>query len=97
MESALRCHIQKGVQSSIDHGQNLFMAELRRITVLFVNLKGLNLGSKKGNLLKLCSGSQESPHLRVQQALNCMQTILFQMGGMVRQFLVGICGTQKKI
>lgn len=43
---ALRCHVNKGVQDALDSGNNEFLAELRHITVLFVNLKNLTLHSE---------------------------------------------------
>jgi hypothetical protein len=43
IESAIRCHVHKGVLDRIDSGHSQFLGELRRVTCLFVNLKKLSL------------------------------------------------------
>lgn len=90
IEPAIRCHIQPSVQKNLDSGSVSFMAELRTITVLFVNLNTLSLGSaKKSWSFKKDQAKDTLPHMKIHNALVVMQSILFQLGGVVRQFIVG--------
>jgi hypothetical protein len=111
MESVLRCHVQKSVQASIDSGNPHFLAQLRRVTVLFINLKSLTLDKEKETVdpshekhrnkevdqlvEKVTSDNNKHAQSKyvdvalVQRVLSVMQSVLFGMEGVVRQFLVG--------
>jgi len=80
--SALRGYIQKGVQARLDAHQAQWLAELRRITVLFVKLNSLTYNPK-----------EEFNWRAVHEVLRFMQMVIFRYEGMVRQFLVDDKGT----
>jgi len=80
--AALRCYIPLGVQMRIDSHQSNWLAELRRVTVLFVKLNSLTYESGK-----------DFEHLPIHDALCFMQIVIFRYEGMVRQFLVDDKGT----
>jgi len=79
---ALRCYIPKGVQVRLDSHQSAWLAELRRVTVLFVKLNSLTYSS-----------GREFNWLAVHEVLCFMQSVIFRYEGMVRQFLVDDKGT----
>ena len=71
----LRGYVPDVVLSRLDAGQDDWMAELRRITVLFVGIGGIR--ADDGDALR-----------RTQDALTLMQEILHRHHGTVRQFMV---------
>ena len=79
---SLRGYIQKGVQARLDHHQAQWIAELRRITVLFVKLNSLTYNP-----------DVEFDWKGVNDVLRFMQSVIFRYEGMVRQFLVDDKGT----
>ena len=78
----LRGYIQTGVQARLDARQAQWIAELRRITVLFVKLNSLTY-------------NPDTPFdwNAVNEVLRFMQSVIFRYEGMVRQFLVDDKGT----
>jgi hypothetical protein len=80
--TALRSYIPLGVQMRIDSHQSNWLAELRRVTVLFVKLNSLTYESGK-----------DFEYLPIHDALCFMQMVIFRYEGMVRQFLVDDKGT----
>mgnify|MGYP006983385653 FL=1 len=56
--------------------------ELRRVTVIFVNLKGLSFGKKS-----------KFDHIPLHNAVCAMQQVIFRFQGMIRQVLVDDKGT----
>ena len=81
-QAALRCYIPKGVQVRIDSHQSAWLAELRRVTVLFVKLNSLTY-----------SKDEQFDWQAVHDVLCFMQSVIFRYEGMVRQFLVDDKGT----
>jgi class 3 adenylate cyclase len=57
-------------------------SELRRVTVIFVNLKGLSFGKKS-----------RFDHVPLHNAVCAMQKVIFRFQGMIRQVLVDDKGT----
>jgi class 3 adenylate cyclase len=82
MENALRCYVQKPAQAFLDSWQGSWLAELRDVTVLFVNLTGIKI--RRGCDVDLAE---------LQQVLCEMQRVVFSHEGMVRQFLADDKGT----
>ena len=82
MEQALRCYIPSGVKARLDADQYDWLAELRRVTVLFVKLDSLTY-----------SRDVEFDCDDIHHVLCFMQTVIFKYEGMVRQFLVDDKGT----
>ena len=82
MESVLRCYIQKGLQQKLDSLQMEWLAEVRTVTTLFIKIDGISYEQNKHLDLSL-----------IQKCLCEMQRVIFEYGGMVRQFLVDDKGT----
>ncbi|MEB3336857.1 MAG: adenylate/guanylate cyclase domain-containing protein [Leptolyngbyaceae bacterium] len=74
MVTVLRRYTPHGILARLDVGQTQWLAELRRITVLFASLPDLEYPP---------TGSLES----VQQAMQAMQSAIYQYEGSVRQFI----------
>ncbi|MBM2848389.1 MAG: putative adenylate/guanylate cyclase [Anaerolineales bacterium] len=73
VESALKAYIPAAITRRLAAGQNAWLAELRRITVLFVQIVGL----------------EHAPTLeRLQTVMHSLQTVLYQYEGSVRQFIL---------
>ncbi len=90
LETKLRGYIGKGVQTRIDAGLSYYLAELRRISVVFVNLSGLSTtaatkGDEKGSL-----DEEKSYEDKLNIVLQSMQRIIFRHEGYIRQFLVDV-------
>ena len=62
-ESAVRSYIPGAVLAPLDAGHSGWLAELRRVTVLFINLKDIN---------------HETPLERTQQVISELQTSLYR-------------------
>src|SRR5574341_567086 len=73
VESALKAYVPAAINRRLAAGQNAWLAELRRITVLFVQIVGL----------------EHAPTLeRLQTVMHSLQTVLYQYEGSVRQFIL---------
>jgi class 3 adenylate cyclase len=83
MESGLRCFLPSSVLARIDALHMSWLAELRRVTVIFVNLTSLTYER----------GGQDVQLKAINDVLCSMQTIVFRYEGMVRQFIVDDKGT----
>jgi class 3 adenylate cyclase/tetratricopeptide (TPR) repeat protein len=79
-EVILRSYIPAAILTRLDAGQTEWLAELRRITVLFFNVMGLDY---------------TSPYIldRLQTVMQVLQTVLYRYEGSVNQFLVDDKGT----
>jgi hypothetical protein len=66
--AAVRCHIQRGVQATIDSGQTNFMTEIRKITVLFVQLHDLVMEHAP-------STTEPEPTQNVNYIYSCILTV----------------------
>ncbi len=76
----VRGYVPPSVLFRLEAGQTDWLAELRRVTVLFVNIKGLNYNSP--TILK-----------QVQDAVSALQTTLAHVEGSIRQLIVDNTGT----
>jgi class 3 adenylate cyclase/tetratricopeptide (TPR) repeat protein len=74
MEPALRAYIPRGVLARLEAGHNNWLGELRRLTVLFINLPGLY------------DTSTSLEH--VQQVISTIQSILYRYEGHVNKLSV---------
>jgi class 3 adenylate cyclase/tetratricopeptide (TPR) repeat protein len=74
MEPALRAYIPRGVLARLEAGHNNWLGELRRLTVLFINLPGLY------------DTSTSLEH--VQQVISTIQSILYRYEGNVNKLSV---------
>lgn len=72
MEETLKSYVQPIVLKHIVSGTN-FLAEMRKISCLFVNL---------------IEPLKESKLKKLQEVLHCMQEIIFKYEGLVRQFMI---------
>jgi class 3 adenylate cyclase len=82
MEAGLRCFLPTSVLARIDALHMSWLAELRRVTVMFVNLTSLTY--ERGQQVQLEA---------INEVLCSMQRIVFRYEGMVRQFIVDDKGT----
>ncbi len=82
MEAGLRCFLPTSVLARIDALHMSWLAELRRVTVIFVNLTSLTY--ERGQDVQLQA---------INEVLCSMQHIVFRYEGMVRQFIVDDKGT----
>lgn len=73
----LRCYVPTCVLDKIDAGQTKYLAEHRKASVIFVNLRGLILNRKSSSDVGL-----------PQRVLKAMQKVVFRNQGFRRQFLV---------
>jgi predicted ATPase/class 3 adenylate cyclase len=79
IESALRAYIPGAILSGIVAGQTAWLAELRRVTVLFVNLPDLDGAA----------GDNDSAALeRAQTVMRALQTALYRYEGSVNKISV---------
>lgn len=79
-ETALRAYIPGAILSRLLAGQSDWLAELRRITVLFINLPGLDCTSP-------------TALERVQTIMHAMQTAVYRYEGSINKLLVDDKGT----
>lgn len=79
-EEAIEGFVPKAILDKIEAGMSAWLAENRRVTVLFVNITGLNHNSP--NMLE-----------RLQEMMQAMQVTLYHFEGSVRQFIVDDKGT----
>ena len=82
MEPGLRCFLPTSVLARIDALHMSWLAELRRVTVIFVNLTSLVY--ERGKDVQMDA---------INAVLRSMQEIVFRYEGMVRQFIVDDKGT----
>jgi len=82
MRPAIRRYVPRMVRDGIGRGMTRWLAELRAVSVIFVNLKGLLLNRKN-------NASLEKTH----EVLGCMQSVVACNQGYLRQFLVDDKGT----
>ncbi|MFB2972384.1 AAA family ATPase [Aerosakkonema sp. BLCC-F183] len=75
MVAALRGYIPFGVLERLDAGQTQWLAELRNVSVLFVQAKGIDYTDVE--VLDL-----------LQQAMQAMQRCVYRYGGTIRQLIV---------
>ncbi len=80
VNAAVRGYVPQAVLFRLDADQTDWLAELRRVTVLFVNIKGLNYNSPA--ILD-----------QVQAAVRAMQSTLARFEGSIRQLIVDNNGT----
>jgi class 3 adenylate cyclase/tetratricopeptide (TPR) repeat protein len=80
MENALKGYIPGAILSRLDAGQTGWLAELRHVTVVFLNLTGIDF---------------EAPDAlqQMQSVMHALQTILYHYEGSVNQFIVDDKGT----
>lgn len=76
----LRGYVPAALVARLDAGQSDWVAELRRVTILFVNLHGI---------------AYEAPDIleQLQSCMNILQTILYRYEGSLNQFIVDDKGT----
>jgi class 3 adenylate cyclase/tetratricopeptide (TPR) repeat protein/ABC-type iron transport system FetAB ATPase subunit len=74
-EERVRASVPPVVRDRIDAGQGAWLAEFRTVSVLFVNLRGINLGPE--NLLA-----------QLQSAGAAVQDVIFRYEGTIYQFLM---------
>lgn len=79
-EAALRAYVPRSMQSRIDAGQTAWMAEFRRVTVLFIHVHGFER-----------SGPDDLQ--RLHQAMGAIQKAVYRYGGSVNQVIVDDKGT----
>ncbi|MCB9435647.1 MAG: AAA family ATPase [Anaerolineales bacterium] len=79
-EEAIEGFVPKAILDKVEAGMSAWLAENRRVTVLFVNITGLNHNSP--NMLE-----------RLQEMMQAMQVTLYHFEGSVRQFIVDDKGT----
>ncbi len=79
-EVALRGYIPGAILSRLDAGQTEWLSELRRVTVLFLNVVGLDFFAP--DVLEC-----------VQAVMHALQTALYRYEGSVNQFIVDDKGT----
>ena len=82
MEAGLRCFLPKSILARVDALHISWLAELRRVTVIFVNLTSLTYDP-----------SQEIDLEAINEMLCSMQKIVYRYEGMIRQFIVDDKGT----
>lgn len=82
IEAGLRSFLPTSVLARVDSMHLAWMAELRRVTVIFVNLTSL-----------VYERERDFQVLAINQVLCSMQEIVFRSEGMVRQFIVDDKGT----
>ncbi len=75
LATALSCYVDASVQRRLEAGQTEWLAELRQVTVIFINLPGLDY--------ELTDALQ-----KVQEVVELMQTVLERYEGRVNKFLV---------
>ncbi|MBN1890204.1 MAG: AAA family ATPase [Thermoflexales bacterium] len=80
METALKGYIPGAILTRLDAGQTGWLAELRHVTVVFLNLTGIDF---------------EAPDAlqQMQTVMHHLQTILYHYEGSVNQFIVDDKGT----
>ncbi len=78
--AALRAYVPAAILQRMDAGQHHWLAELRRITVMFINITGLDYAAP--NALE-----------KIQRVAHAMQTILYRYEGSVNQLVVDDKGT----
>ncbi|MBF0278656.1 MAG: AAA family ATPase [SAR324 cluster bacterium] len=74
-ETALKHYIPLAIASRVSAGQTAWLAELRRITVLFINLPGQSVATDK-NLIKN------------QQVMESFQTIIYRLEGSINKLSI---------
>ncbi len=79
-EAALRGYIPGAILSRLDAGQTAWLSELRRVTVVFLNVTGIDYAAP--NVLD-----------RIQATMRGLQTALYYYEGSVNQFIVDDKGT----
>jgi class 3 adenylate cyclase/tetratricopeptide (TPR) repeat protein len=79
-EAILRGYVPAAILTHLDAGQTEWLAELRRVTVLFFNVMGLDY---------------TSPHVldQMQTVMQALQTVLYRYEGSVNQLVVDDKGT----
>jgi class 3 adenylate cyclase len=82
LEQILRCFIPQSVLIRLDSNQEGWLAELRRVTVLFIKLTSLTYEQDKPLAFE-----------KIQEVFCYMQSVIFRYEGMIRQFLVDDKGT----
>ena len=80
VEAALLAYVPGAIRSRIAAGQTAWLAELRRVTVLFINVKGLDYTA--ADVLE-----------KAQTFMHTMQTVLYHYEGSVNKLLVDDKGT----
>lgn len=80
MEQALRGHLPGALLARLDAGQTDWIAELRRVTILFVNVTGIDYQATK--VLDT-----------LQKSMETIQTVLYHYEGSLNQFIVDDKGT----
>lgn len=79
-ESAIEGFVAKAILDKVEAGMSAWLAENRRVTVLFVNIIGLS--HDRPNILN-----------QLQEIMQAMQVTLYHFEGSVRQFIVDDKGT----
>mmetsp|Transcript_7749 Transcript_7749/g.15109 ORF Transcript_7749/g.15109 Transcript_7749/m.15109 type:complete len:1972 (-) Transcript_7749:157-6072(-) len=82
LQPAIRRYVPRMVLDGLEQGMTRWLAELRQVSVIFVNLKGLLLNRTRNASLE-----------RTHEVLNCMQQVVACNQGYLRQFLVDDKGT----
>jgi hypothetical protein len=77
LENCLRSYIGKGIQEKIDSGLENWLSEMRRVSVVFVNLKGFHFQKE-----------DSVDYETTNKVFGMMQKVIFRHEGFVRQFLV---------
>lgn len=80
MEPALRGHLPGALLARLDAGQTDWIAELRRVTILFVNVTGIDYQAAK--VLDT-----------LQKSMETIQSVLYHYEGSLNQFIVDDKGT----
>jgi len=79
-EPALRTYIPGAILARLDAGQTEWLAELRRLTLIFVSVTGLNYDAPEALA-------------HIQAVMHALQNILYQYEGSLNQFIVDDKGT----
>lgn len=79
-EAALRAYAPRSVQSRLEAGQLEWLAEFRRLTTMFVNVKGLD--SVRPDFLGT-----------LQSAIRCVQDAVYRYDGSINQVMIDDKGT----
>jgi len=79
-EAALRSYIPGAILARLDAGQTEWLAELRRVTIVFVKVTGLNYAAP--DALE-----------QIQAVMYALQNVLYQYEGSVNQFIADDKGT----
>ena len=82
LERCLRSYLLPVVQSRLDSHQKQYLAELRKVTVLFIKLSSISYVR-----------SQELNVNSIHKVLRFMQSVIFRYEGMIPTFLVDDKGT----